>query len=94
MLSHRVPALHNCLKFSLLSSCLYEAKITLKKSSIDPIVALREKQRSSMSGLVPAHTNGLYRGPGMEAHEYRWLPGLSIMRVLILSPGVGWVAGL
>ena len=29
-----------------------------------------------MSGLVSAHTNGLYRGPGMEAHVYRWFAGI------------------
>lgn len=85
--------MHNCLKFSLLSSCLYEANLTLKKSAIDPIVALREKQGSSMSGLVPAHMNGLYRGPGMEAHEYRWVAGI-INHEGVNTQSRGSVAGL
>lgn len=46
-----------------------------------------------MSGLVPAHTNGLYRGPGMEAHVYRWLAGI-INHEGVNTQSRGWVAGL
>ena len=46
-----------------------------------------------MSGLVPAHTNGLERGPGMEAHVYRWLAGI-INHEGVNTQSRGWVAGL